>query len=286
MKQLNFNTNNKSVGVYESQGNGLPVFFFHGNSSSKDIYRELIHLNDSNYKFIAIDFPGHGNTPLDCWATEGITIRRLGEFAHEVISTYGCEEYIVVGQSIGGHALMESPSILKNALGICLLSSPPINSQSMERAFNKNSVMPLLFKGDLSISDVRELSIYFTGTTQSSLKKIVERDINCTDIRFRPLLAQGIDDVGIDDEIQALKGFAREILMIRGKHDRFLNESYFEALSKTNFWNNRIYELNCGHCISLENPVETYSILCEYIDSVVAKKNAIKNVVVESTPYA
>jgi pimeloyl-ACP methyl ester carboxylesterase len=286
MKQLNITVNNSPVSVYESPGNGIPVFFFHGNSSSKIVYRELLEFNTGDHKFIAVDFPGHGSTPLDAWATGGMSIKRLGEFAHAVISYYGYEEYFVVGQSIGGHALMENPSIMKGALGVCLLSSPPIDSESIELAFNKISVLPLLFQGDLNAHEVRELSRYFIGPAAAELIKIIAHDISNTDSRFRSLLAQSIVDGGISNEITALGEFPRDILMVRGRHDQFLNKAYFGTLKKIKFWNNRIYEFDCGHCISLEIPTKTYSLLLQYINSVIAKENVIKSIKMGSNTHA
>ena len=215
-----------------------------------------------------MDFPGHGDTPLPDWALDGVSISRIGSFAYSVINHFGFNDFVVVGQSIGGHALIENDNIIESASGICLLSSPPINEHTIGQAFLESPVMPLLFQGELNSEELDALCNHFIYRDKPRLASRILTDLKRTDTRFRSLLGLGMETEGIKDELCALGKFRHDVLMIRGSHDGFIASQYYDSIQEVPLWKDTLFEFDCGHCISLEAPQLLWNCLSEYIDSV------------------
>src|SRR3954447_2160001 len=87
-------------------GDGVPVFFLHGNASSSRFFGETLAALGSRYRGLAPDLRGFGDSetkPLD--ATRG-----LGDFSDDLYiltQTLGLESLHVVGWSAGGSVAMQ-----------------------------------------------------------------------------------------------------------------------------------------------------------------------------------
>lgn len=85
------------------QGEGPPLLLLHSNGCSVHEYAQALPLLGHNYRCIAWDLPGHGDSEP---AHEHLSIRQYAGIAVEVLDALGLKRAHVCGASIGGFIAM------------------------------------------------------------------------------------------------------------------------------------------------------------------------------------
>jgi pimeloyl-ACP methyl ester carboxylesterase len=89
------------MAAYDSAGTGDPVVMFHGGGADRHDYDGLRALLPERFRTIAVDWPGHGDSP----AFEGpATAPALADVAEDVVSELAPGGAVLVGNSVGGFA--------------------------------------------------------------------------------------------------------------------------------------------------------------------------------------
>jgi pimeloyl-ACP methyl ester carboxylesterase len=87
--------------AYDASGAGNPVIMFHGGGADRHDYDGLRALLPDRFRTIAVDWPGHGDSP----AFEGTaTAPALAEVAEDVVSRLAPSGAVLIGNSVGGFA--------------------------------------------------------------------------------------------------------------------------------------------------------------------------------------
>lgn len=268
MKQFTVTIDNQNIGVRESLGEGMPIFMFHGNSGSAEGFDSIISSElGRKHAIYAIDLPGHGSSDpaIDQKAT--YNIEGIGRFAVKVVKYFNYPEYWLVGQSVGGHAILEAIDGFDNAKGVVLISSPPISLSRLGDAFKKDPSEGLLFKGKLTDGEVEQLAKCFSKKLDSKNFSKLKSWIKKTDAGFREKLGESLANGVIKDEVEAAQNFNKKVLLIGGEQDQFLNNSYTHMLLNTKGLNAkfRIVE-GAGHLVHLEFPAKLEELLKEFCE--------------------
>ena len=109
MKQLCKDIGGLQIECLISSGDSNPIFIFHGNSSCAAAYEGLLNSRlGKQYKIIAVSFPGHGASSYFQNNPDYVSIAMLGQLTAKVIQAFDPSSYLLIGQSLGGHALLES----------------------------------------------------------------------------------------------------------------------------------------------------------------------------------
>lgn len=99
-KQSQFQYRDKKYQVYEFGNAGIPVLIAHGWESNSWRWRKLMrHAEDANFRFIALDAPGHGMTPSPYF-----NVKEYGDVILALSAHYDCKT--LIGHSIGGFACL------------------------------------------------------------------------------------------------------------------------------------------------------------------------------------
>lgn len=107
--------------LFSGPSDAEPILFVHGNGSSSTFWEETMLALPKQYRGIAIDLRGYGDTEdLTVDATRG-----FGDFVDDIqglMSTLGINQYHVVGHSLGGALLFQlSPIASSSLLSITLV---------------------------------------------------------------------------------------------------------------------------------------------------------------------
>lgn len=256
--------------IIESAGTGLPVFFFHGNSSCAQAYAPLFSsILGARYRLIAASFPGHGASGYYADPDAALSIASLGAFTAQVTRHIGAERYVLAGQSLGGHALLESLALHGKAAGLCLISAPPISRASIGQAFGPDPLDGLLFKRDLSEEQtVRFAGAFLQRNNEDHLRTLADH-VRRTDGRFREALGASLAQGLIEDEVAAFENAGMPVAMLRGAHDRFLRADYYDGLNRQRLWSGSVITFpDAGHAIGLDDPAGLHDVLLRFVDSV------------------
>ena len=85
---------------YIEQGQGQPLILLHGNGENSDYFEHQIPFFSQNYRVIAIDTRGHGQSLR---GEKPFTIKQFAEDLHDFMDEKGIEKAILLGFSDGGN---------------------------------------------------------------------------------------------------------------------------------------------------------------------------------------
>lgn len=253
--------------VLESGGQGDPIFIFHGNSSAADSFRRLMDgALGQRHRIVAVSFPGHGGSAQASEPEAMYSIQMLGRFASQVVRAHGAARYWLVGQSMGGHALMESIDRFPGAQGLLLISSPPVSLATLGEAFRPDPSAGCLFKGELTEDEIALLVRCFGEKLPGPDQALLAHNIKRTDPEFRPFLGMSLARGDMLDERALLDDAPFPVAILGGTDDRFLNADYYASLPAHKLWKNQaiLFE-DSGHMLHLEQPERFEAVLSEYV---------------------
>lgn len=85
---------------FVEQGRGKPLILLHGNGEDGSYFKHQINCFSANYRVIAIDTRGHGQSPR---GEKPFTIVQFAEDLHDFMDESGIEKAILLGFSDGGN---------------------------------------------------------------------------------------------------------------------------------------------------------------------------------------
>ena len=89
---------------YIEQGEGQPLILLHGNGESCDYFEHQIAYFSKNYRVIAIDTRGHGQSPR---GEKPFTIKQFANDLHDFMGAKGITSTLLLGFSDGGNIALE-----------------------------------------------------------------------------------------------------------------------------------------------------------------------------------
>ena len=89
---------------YIEQGHGKPLILLHGNGESSDYFEHQMACFCHDYRVIAIDTRGHGQSPR---GEKPFTIKQFAKDLHDFMNDKGIEKAILLGFSDGGNIALE-----------------------------------------------------------------------------------------------------------------------------------------------------------------------------------
>ncbi len=255
------------IEILESDGVGSPVFFCHGNSSAAAAFTPILEGElGRRHRLVAMSFPGHGDSPPAVKPATTYAIPQLGKVAAGVVRRLDLRSYVLVGHSLGGHALLEAPDLLHDSLGLMLISAPPLSLGTLVAAFRPDPSNGALFAGSLGEADAMALAQCFVADPESPVVAELAETILHTDPAFRPSLLQNLQAGSMCDEWEALRLLLCPLALLLGAHDRFLHADYFERVPVNRLWQGQVVRFEkCGHALHVEEPASFGRVLSEFI---------------------
>lgn len=238
------------------------LVFIHGNSQNLHFWGNQLKepiLRDHN--LMAIDLPGHGNSPK----MEDYTVPNLISILSEHINQLGPN--IIIAHSLGGHLTVQSLSKIKNCKGMMLIGTPPLRSPlNMQEAFAPDERMGLLFKENLSSDDRSSLCqfIGYADYTEWAMQALAQ-----TDPKFRSDMASSIALGEMTDEIVELKKADFPVALVAGAYDALINKEYLEWAEFPMLWRKKVqFVANAKHAPHLECPRTFNVVLTDFVNDI------------------
>lgn len=244
------------------------VFFIHGNSgSSRTWNNQLKSKLLKDYRLIAIDLPGHGNSFRSNNSQEDYsplgTSKMLSVAVKELADNL---PYAFVGFSYGTNLIAEilnhniNPACMVLA-GCCVIGE----DYGLEKIFTQQTSPSIFFYNE---SDNKAVASYLkesmSEANEEDIQNAVE-DYLMVAADFKPMLFKTAGDGEISDEIIALNKLNIPICIIFGQKDNLVNIDYLDK-SPFPVWRNHIYKLaKAGHFVHIDNVSEFNLLISEYL---------------------
>ncbi|MBA2676079.1 alpha/beta fold hydrolase [Ramlibacter sp.] len=235
MQRLQLDTPAGRIAALASDGDGPVVFLCHGNSGGADDFAGLLASPlGQRLRLVALDLPGHGASDPASDPARGYSIGGFGDAVEAAIATSGAERYWLVGQSLGGHVLMESLHRLPGARGLVLLSAPPLAAHMLAAAFKPDPTGGALFAAEISREQETLMARAFVNTGDGPLADRIRAGIRATDPRMRECLGASLG--AIADERALFDRAAVPVAVVAATDDAFLQGAYYATLPKARMW--------------------------------------------------
>jgi pimeloyl-ACP methyl ester carboxylesterase len=231
------------------------VLFCHGNSSSASSFAPLLAGSlGHTHRTVALDWPGHGES-ANASDPAAYTIPSFARVVEGVLSHLRAERYVLVGHSLGGHVLSEGLPTLHGALGLMLVSAPPLDRAAMDRIFQPDPTGGAMFQGAADEAQVTAFAQCLAAPERVSAATFTQlkRDIQRTDALFRPSLLQSLGRGEFGGEAVAVAQTNAPVAICFGRHDPFLHAAYYGEARVPTLWRGRLCEFEeTGHSPHLE----------------------------------
>jgi pimeloyl-ACP methyl ester carboxylesterase len=235
MQRRHLDTPFGRIALIESEGVGPVVFLCHGNSGGAEDFTGLIESPlGQRVHLVALDLPGHGASDPARDPVQGYSLAGLGDALQAAIAVCGAERYWLVGQSLGGHLLMESLHRLPGARGLVLLSAPPLAAHTLAEAFKPDPTGGALFAAEISREQEELMARAFVNTAEGPLADRIRAGLRATDPRMRECLGKSLG--AIADERALLDRATVPVALLAATDDAFLQGAYYTTLPKARLW--------------------------------------------------
>lgn len=248
---------NNSNLYFEDQGEGTPIVFVHGWTSSHWKWYNQVEYFKINYRVITLDLKGHGQS------AKPHADYRISEFADELFEfltqVLQGEKFILVGLSMGGMIVLtyaSNPQYASNLLALI----PCGTSYTMENPILSQLVQKLQI-GELQFDRaLREMltklghDSKFARKNRELVQQEVEVSMQCPDHVAIACLDSFVNHYNIREDLRAI---AAPTLLIAGEKDEMINPEISQTmLSLISEARLKIIGPNVGHCVHLEAPEE------------------------------
>lgn len=235
--------------------NAPAVVFIHGNShSSGTFFNQFDDELLNEFRLVAIDLPGHGNSQWDK-STDVYSIPYYADILNQFSRKLGLNNSIFIGHSLGGHILLHATDEL-NPNGVLIYGTPPLGKPiKFEKAFLANQAAKYLMKGDLSETEAFIFASSLFHLQEESQIIRTTKNILATDPLARVKLGESLVGMNFKNEIEIVENFKCPLAILIGEMDGLVNYNYFQELKIPSLWQGQIHFVpNAGHNIHIDAP--------------------------------
>ncbi|OQY02350.1 MAG: hypothetical protein B6I20_06890 [Bacteroidetes bacterium 4572_117] len=262
-------TINKLKIYYEIKGNGnKTIVFIHGNSLSSNLFNNQFKDNKllNSYKLIRFDLPGFGKSEFAS-DTKTYSLPSFAEVFVELYKQLEISNAVLVGNSMGGHIILEALDSLPDVKGVLINGAPPFGLPPADDLFLPNPGVPLFFKGKHTAEELDILAksmlkdVKFTEQVKDEIKK--------SDPAFRDAWLPNSQTIIPKDEIEIVRNTNIPMAVVHGNNDELVNFDYLKKLPFKTLWENKIFVIpEAGHLPFLEQPEIYNRYLLDFCEQV------------------
>ncbi|HET7716937.1 MAG TPA: alpha/beta hydrolase [Bauldia sp.] len=255
-----------NLSILESEGNGLPVLFIHGNSNDRHVFRHQMRSDlAERYRLIAVDLPGHGHSSDAFDPVRTYSMPGYAECLGALIDVLGLERTAAVGWSLGGHVALEMIPRTEALIGVMIVGAPPVGAQleAIKEGFQETPALYLAGKEDFSEDDFKSFTALTLGPFADAES---EKSMRRTHGLARRLSFEALLAGKAADERHIVQTSTTPVAVLNGEKDGIVNIDYLDSVKFRNLWSEHCYILRgIGHAPFLEAPKEFNRILGDFL---------------------
>jgi pimeloyl-ACP methyl ester carboxylesterase len=209
---------------YSDKGKGRAIVLLHGYPENLHIWDEFSDALSKNFRVIAIDLPGFGET--ECFGYVH-SMELMAQCVHSVMQELNLRRYIVVGHSMGGYvAIAFAELFTENLRGLCMFHSSTY-ADTQEKKADRDRGIAAVKKHPAPYLKAFSTNL-FADPNNVHIKKVQEIISTSTP---RGIIA-ALEGMKIRPNREIILKFTRyPVLFIMGKKDKIIN--YEAALPQT-----------------------------------------------------
>lgn len=251
----------KSKINYTDTGKGRVIVLLHGFLGSHEVWSEFVKKLSRKFRVIAIDLPGHGETPCIGYYH---SMELLAQSVKAVLDKAGVRRYIITGHSMGGYVALAFAELYpENVSGLCLFNSTSY-ADSAEKKKEREKVIRLVKKEHRHyVTEV--VTSLFAPENVPKLKVEVEKIKRIASKITKQSIINSLEGMKERKSRDLILKFAEfPVLFIIGKKDGVINyETMYSQMALCKYPSVLMLE-NSGHMGFYEAPKETVKELEQF----------------------
>lgn len=255
----------------ESGASDQSIVMIHGNSLSKETFKEQFHPSlTEQFRMIAVDLPGHGDTTGNLLRNEGYSMEGLAEFIKRVVSELQLKSVVLLGHSLGGHLTLQAASDIPDLKGIFAVGTPPLTPKETELSpFLEHPSLPLAFTPELTDEEVDNLSEAY-WSNRSPVSDLIGESIKKSDPKFRSDIGADVAKGNLKDETKVIAELTCAVGLAVGQFDQLINREYMDkVLDSDQLWKGGVQRIEgTGHTPQMEAPEQFNQMIVRFANDV------------------
>lgn len=196
---------------YIDEGEGDAILFLHGWGSNLKSFTSAINFLKSNYRMLAIDYPGFGESEE---LRESFCIDDYADIVQNFLKELGIKKIILIGHSYGGRIIIKLNS--RNDLPFEIEKNVLIDAAGLkDRKSLKTKTKIVVFKTLKNISRVLPVS----DEKRTELEKKLRAKFGSSDYASAPKVLQDTLVRSVNEDLTSLLSNMKETLIIWGDKD-------------------------------------------------------------------
>ena len=250
-----FSYNDKSLS-YRIRGSGPAVVLLHGFLENMKMWTILENQLEKKFTTLAIDLPGHGNSPV---FSEKHSMEDMAAAVQALLEYHRIDNISLVGHSMGGYVAL---AFLENhqemVRQIVLLNSTPF-ADSKERQQNRDRAIELIPKNKELFLPVAINNLFAEASRREFSEEIEQLISDANQMPVSGILAaiRGMRDR--KDRTQVLKRFGKSKIIVAGTEDSVVPIDDSRKAAKLT--GAKLFEVQSGHMTLIENVNEIHTIV-------------------------
>jgi pimeloyl-ACP methyl ester carboxylesterase len=243
----------QTIAGFESAGTGRPILLIHGNSSSSHIWqKQLQGPLGAKYRVIAIDLPGHGASSPPPNPETDYSGRGYAAAIAAVARALDLRSAVIVGWSLGGHAVLNAAALLPMAAGLMIFGTPPVGHGPEAFAGFKN-LSPTAFTAAPSEAQIEEWLQSAFAPGYAPVPGFVVEDFRKTDGNARACLGAVAQAGGLADEVEIVRNLKTPLAIVQGGEEQIVDLGYLQRLPAPTLWRGEVQVVGgAGHTTQWE----------------------------------
>lgn len=243
-------------------GKGRVVVLLHGYLGSAAIWEHTIENLSRSYRVIAIDLPGHGQTPCIGYVH---SMEVMAKCVKAVMDSLHLKRYVIIGHSMGGYVALAFADLFPDTLkGFCLYHSTAYPDSEEKKRDRSRAIQ--LVKKDRKIYTAATIKNLFAAKNLKYLKSEIAFATTIarqTEVKGMVAALEGMKDRPARDLILGLVEYP--IMMVVGEHDNVLPAESLLEQSQVIKNKTVLYLEHDGHFGFLESPRTSHKELRKFL---------------------
>nr|WP_313405544.1 alpha/beta fold hydrolase [Pseudomonas sp.] len=258
-----------NLNIHYYQGgpaSGETLVLLHGFAADKDNWLRFSRHLTQDYRVIALDMPGFGDSDLPPGSYDvGTQAERLAD----ILDAMGIKQAHVLGNSMGGHiAALFAARYPKRVRSLALFANAGIDSphkSELYRLLTSGSANPLVVKQPQDFDNLLQFVFVEPPYLPTSLKRYLGKRAMARAEHYDRVFKQLVErSIPLEPELAKIQA---PTLLLWGRQDRVLDVSSIEVMQPLLRSSSVVIMDNVGHAPMLERPEESALLYRRFLQS-------------------
>lgn len=247
--------------TFYDEGKGEPILLIHGFAGSKEYWDKIIPDLANEYRVIALDLPGHGESGM---GKDIDSIEDMASTIMELLDQLGLEKVTLFGHSLGGYITLAFAELYPQYLkGFSLVHSTANPDSEEAKEARENNVKKIQEEGAEPFIEGLSKKLFSPENMEVNAKELEETAQIGLKTKVEGLVSALLAMKNRPDRNHVLKDTELPVLLIAGEQDQIIPPEKTFTVNKTNIEKKTIKD--AGHMSMYEQPEELIKVMNDFL---------------------